>query len=91
MPFETQLIDPSKLSKEEIIWLNDYHQRILKEIGEELKRQSKTKAYQFLKQKIKMISHDCEASKSFKPVSSIYYVIMFDVLTIVIARELCFS
>jgi Xaa-Pro aminopeptidase len=33
VPIDNRLIEPSLLTEEEIRWLNDYHARVLKEIG----------------------------------------------------------
>lgn len=35
-PFDTRLIDPSLLHRDELAWLNDYHARVLAEVGPRL-------------------------------------------------------
>lgn len=59
VPFERRLIDASMLTKEEVDWLNDYHLRVMQEVGAELKRQSKMKGFYYLMEKTKEIPVDC--------------------------------
>ena len=45
MPFEPKLISLDLLNFGQKAWLNDYNNRIRKDIGAELKRQKKSKRY----------------------------------------------
>jgi Xaa-Pro aminopeptidase len=40
-PIDTRLVEPGMLSKEERDWLNDYHRRVLKEIGPQVEPEVK--------------------------------------------------
>lgn len=62
VPFEPKLIDASMLTRAELQWLNDYHQRVMQEVGAELKRQSRMKGFYWLMEKTKEIFQDCSGS-----------------------------
>jgi len=66
VPFETKLIEPTLLTVEQVNYINEYHTRVLQEVGAELKKQSKMNAFYWLMGKTKNISPVCnDTSKKF--------------------------
>jgi Xaa-Pro aminopeptidase len=55
VPIQRELIDKSLLTSEEINWLDQYHQKCLTLIGQELKRQNKLEIYEWLMEETKPI------------------------------------
>lgn len=79
LPFETKLIEPSLLTVEQVDYINQYHAKVLQEVGAELKRQSHMKGFYWLMQKTKTIEPFCNASTEPLPVSLIALIFMFSV------------
>ncbi|XP_068699462.1 xaa-Pro aminopeptidase 1-like isoform X1 [Montipora foliosa] len=48
MPFQSKLISASMLSKSQVDWLNEYHRRTREVTGQELKKQGKKEAFEWL-------------------------------------------
>uniref|UniRef100_A0A8R1HUQ0 Uncharacterized protein n=1 Tax=Caenorhabditis japonica TaxID=281687 RepID=A0A8R1HUQ0_CAEJA len=48
VPIQTSIVDKSLLSQEEIAWLNDYHSRVLNEVGPTLRLAGKSEEYAWL-------------------------------------------
>lgn len=55
VPIQLELIDKSLLTQEEIKWLNDYHERVFREVGQELHKIDKMDVYEWLKEQTKAI------------------------------------
>lgn len=62
VPFEERLIDPALLTPKQVKRINEYHQRVLQEVGAELKRQSKMNGFYWLMRKTKTITPVCNNS-----------------------------
>ncbi|UMM12394.1 hypothetical protein L5515_001193 [Caenorhabditis briggsae] len=48
VPIQTSIVDKSLLTPSEITWLNEYHARVLREVGPVLRRVGKTEIYEWL-------------------------------------------
>lgn len=55
VPIQTSIVDKSLLIEEEINWLNQYHARVLKEVGEHLQKRGKTDELKWLAEACKPI------------------------------------
>lgn len=55
VPIQQKMIDASLLTQKEIDWLNDYHTKCQEVVGEELRRQGKTAAYNYLMRETQLI------------------------------------
>lgn len=55
VPIQTSIIDKSLLSSDEINWLNEYHHRVLKEVGELLQKAGKIEEFAWLEEACKKI------------------------------------
>ncbi|KAL1122414.1 hypothetical protein AAG570_003818 [Ranatra chinensis] len=80
VPFEPRLIDLSKLSPQQIHWLNEYNKRVRNEVGTELKKQSRMKGFYWMMDKTLHIPEDCRlrgSSSSLKSQILIYVSIAF--------------
>lgn len=49
VPFQAKLLDLKLLTNDEITWINAYHAKTLKEVGDLLKQQGHSEAYEWLK------------------------------------------
>ncbi|KAK6644806.1 hypothetical protein RUM43_001079 [Polyplax serrata] len=72
VPFESKLIDTGMLSKLEVDWLNEYHRRVMQEVGAELKRQSRMKGFYWLMEKTKEIPYDCSGGVRISSSSAVF-------------------
>lgn len=48
VPMQTSIINKTLLAENELRWLNDYHARVLKEVGPLLKEEGKEEVYEWL-------------------------------------------
>ncbi|XP_063232294.1 xaa-Pro aminopeptidase ApepP-like [Bacillus rossius redtenbacheri] len=62
VPYETKLIDLTKMSSEQIAWLNRYHEQTRLLVGPELLRQGHTSTHQWLLRKTRPVTRDSTAS-----------------------------
>lgn len=62
VPFDALLIDPALLTPKQVGRINEYHERVLQEVGAELKRQSRMNGFYWLMRKTKTITPVCNAS-----------------------------
>jgi len=59
VPFELKLILPELLNSEQIRWINDYNTRVRHEVGNELLRQNRSRAYNWLIDRTHCIAKPC--------------------------------
>ena len=56
VPIQTKLLDPSLMTKEEITWINKYHQQCRDVVGKELMKQRRARALKWLIKETEPIS-----------------------------------
>ena len=70
-PVQRKLIDVTLLSDRQLKWINDYHEKTADLLGKELKRQKKTKQYDWLMKQTKPILRESAVSVATTVVKSI--------------------
>ena len=55
VPIQKELLEKSLLNEQEIKWINDYHQKCLEIVGEELKKANKIEVLEWLSEQTKQL------------------------------------